>query len=432
MSRKPYRFGLLIIGLLVTAGLGYRAVEDESSLGRAYSEGVALDRAAGQALEALLDLRASLHAYVAPGQGLPFWSKRSEETIETLREKLVVLDTAMEAHGRSLADTLNAVDQLAAAERRTRDYSRRGETLLAGDVVFTEVRDLMSSAIEEVHSTRNTLAAEYDARVSTLRREQAMLAAAAVGVWLLIAFALFQPVKEPAVKNPNEWRNELAQTIKKPIPKDPETAKLDTSRTKPVEPLAPVEPVEPRMPAPSPALSLQSLQRVGEICSDLSTLTDVGALTGALDRAAATLEASGMIVWIASNDGNTLAPVASHGFDEKLVSRIGRIPRDSNNLTAAAFRDNVARISAPTDTAPAALAVALCGPTGATGVLSVELKPGVPADEARVALSTIFAAQLATLAQPIPNAPVAPESPDVAAEAAEAIAPDAPARRVAL
>ena len=409
MSRKPYRFGLLIIGLLVTAGLGYRAVEDEASLGRASREAAALDRAAGQALEALLDLRASLHAYVAPGQGVPFWSRRSEETIERLREQLVALDTAASQHGRSLAETLDAVDQLAAAERRTRDYARRGEALLAGDVVFTEVRDLMSSSIDQVQTARNSLAGIYDARVSALRREQAMLAAAAVIAWLVIAVLLLPPVREEAVKNPNEWRNDLAQTIKKPIPKEPETAKI-----KAVEPVAPVV-VAP----PVNALSLEALQQVGEICSDLSALTDIGALSGALARASAALDASGMIVWIASNDGNTLAPVASHGFDEKLVSRIGRIPRDSNNLTAAAFRDGIPRVSAATETAPAALAVALSGPTGATGVLSVELKSGVVADEARVALSTIFAAQLATLAQPLPNAPA---QADDAPQAAERIA----------
>ena len=110
-----------------------------------------------------------------------------------------------------------------------------------------------------------------------------------------------------------------------------------------------------------------------------------------------------MIVWIASNDGGTLSPVASHGFDQKLVTRIGRIPRDSANLTALAFRENQPRVSAATATAPAALAVSLCGPSGPVGVLSVELKPNVPADEGRVALATILAAQLATLAEPIPS-----------------------------
>ena len=407
MDQKPYRFGLLIIGLLVTIAVAYRVVEDETSLGRASREGVAHERAAGQALEALLDLRASLHAYVAPGQGVPFWSQRSEESIDRLREQVVALDAALAQRRGSLAETLDVVDQLAAAERRSREYARRGEALLAGDVVFTEVRDLVATSIEQVEAARNTLSVATAARISALRREQAMLAGGAIAAWAIIALLLVTPTKPVAVKDPNEWRNDLAATIKKPIPKEPETAKL-----KPVvEPPAPAVPVEP-VPA-VPSVPVAALLEVGEICADLSTLADTGALTGALDRAAKVLDAGGVIVWIASNDGNTLSPVASHGFDQKMVSRIGRIPRDSANLTAAAFRDNVSRVSAATATTPAALAVALCGPSGPVGVLSVELKAGIPADEARVALATIFAAQLATLAQPIavPAAPVAPVAP---------------------
>lgn len=410
MDQKPYRFGLLIIGLLVTTAVAYRVVEDETSLGRASREGVAHERAAGQAAEALLDLRASLHAYVAPGQGVPFWSQRSEESIDRLREQVVALDGALAQRRGSLAETLDVVDQLAAAERRSREYARRGEALLAGDVVFTEVRDLVATSIEQVEAARNTLSVATAARISALRREQAMLAGGAIAAWAIIALLLVTPTKPVAVKDPNEWRNDLAATIKKPIPKEPETAKL-----KPVVELpAPAVPVEP-VPA-VPSVPVVALLEVGEICADLSTLADTGALTGALDRAAKVLDAGGVIVWIASNDGNTLSPVASHGFDQKMVSRIGRIPRDSANLTAAAFRDNVSRVSAATATAPAALAVALCGPSGPVGVLSVELKAGIPADEARVALATIFAAQLATLAQPIavpaaPAAPVAPAAP---------------------
>ena len=159
MSGKPVRFGLLIVGLLITAALAYRAVDNEASLGRAYRQSVAHNIAAGQALEALLDLRASLHAYVAPGQGVPFWSRRSEQLLAALREPLVALDAAVAASGGSLAETLAAVDQLAAAERRTREYARRGETLLAGDIVFTEVRDLLTASIEQIQSARTTLAA---------------------------------------------------------------------------------------------------------------------------------------------------------------------------------------------------------------------------------------------------------------------------------
>ena len=400
MSRKPVRFGLLIVGLLITAALAIRAVDNEASLGRAYRESVAHNLAAGQALEALSDLRASLYAYVAPGQGVPFWSRRSEQTLDRLRQHLVTLDAALAPDGGSLAETLDAVDQLAAAERRSREYARRGETLLAGDVVFTEVRDLLAAATEQIYTARTTLAAAHDRRVSALRSEQAILGGAVVVSWIAIALLLVTPTKAEPVKDPNAWREELAQTIKKPVPKE-------SDRIKPLEPLEHLGPLEPLPPA-EPSVPLRSVQAASEICADLSSLGDTGALSGALDRAATVLGASGVIVWIASNDGNSLSPVASHGFDEKLVSRIGRIPRDSANLTAAAFRENVARVSPATQTAPAALAVSLCGPSGSVGVLSVELKPDVPADDTRVALATIFAAQLATLANPIPSAPDVP------------------------
>jgi hypothetical protein len=407
MSRKPVRLGLLIVGLLITAAVAYRAVDNEASLGRAYRESIAHNLAAAQALEALLDLRGSLHAYVAPGQGVPFWSRRSEQLLDTLREQLVTLDAAAATSGGSLAESLDAVDQLAAAERRARDYARRGETLLAGDVVFTETRDLLSAPIEQIHNARNTLAAAQDRRVASLRREQAILAGAAAVSWIVIALLLLPPGKPEPVKDPNAWRDELAQTIKKPVPREPVKA------AEPVERVQIVVPMEASVP-------LGALRNVSEICADLSTLADTGALSGALDRAAAVLDAGGVIVWIASNDGATLTPVASHGFDEKLVTRIGRIPRDSANLTALAFRENQPRVSAATATAPAALAVSLCGPSGPVGVLSVELKPNVPADEGRVALATIFAAQLATLAAPIPAAPVAPVAPDAPASRVEA------------
>src|SRR5918993_1040113 len=57
MFSKSVRFGLLIVGLLITAALAYRAVDDEASLGRAYREELTHRRAATQALEALLDRR---------------------------------------------------------------------------------------------------------------------------------------------------------------------------------------------------------------------------------------------------------------------------------------------------------------------------------------------------------------------------------------
>jgi acetyl-CoA carboxylase carboxyltransferase component len=131
-------------------------------------------------------------------------------------------------------------------------------------------------------------------------------------------------------------------------------------------------------------------------------------------------------VWVASNDGGSLSPVATHGFDPKLVHRIGKIARDGANLTAAAFRDNAPKISIPTATAPGALAVPMCGPTGPTGVLSVEMKAGQAVEEATVALAAIIGAQLATLTMPVAEQPVeTPVTPDVTVEVPESRAQSA-------
>ena len=163
----------------------------------------------------------------------------------------------------------------------------------------------------------------------------------------------------------------------------------------------PPAPLAPAQAPLEPSVRVASVRETSEICADLSALSDPGALQGTLARVSNLLDATGLIVWVASNDGTSLSPVATHGFDATLVARIGKVPRDGANLTASAFRDNAPKISAPTATGPAALAVAMCGPSGPAGVLSVELKPGQSVDEAKVALASIIAAQLATLAMPV-------------------------------
>ena len=167
-----------------------------------------------------------------------------------------------------------------------------------------------------------------------------------------------------------------------------------------------------------PGIEINALKEVSEICSDLSALSDPGALEGALARVSTLMNATGLIVWIASNDNSTLSPVATNGFDPKLVARIGKIPRDSSNLTAAAFRENAARVSAATEKTPGALAVPMCSPTGASGVLSIELKAGQVVDDQKVALAAIIAAQLATLTMPIADAPAAKNPGEIPSESA--------------
>jgi hypothetical protein len=389
MYRRSVRIACLVVGLLVSAGVAYRILHDEDALSRERQKAAAAQASVSQAAELLLDVRASLHAYVAAGQGLPFWARRAQESIDRLRQSLIDLDRLAAPRGGTLAESLDGIDQLGAAESRARTYVSRDELPLAGDVIFTEVRDILAAATAQVQSVRDGFNRDYERRAASIREEEVTLAGAALVTWIAVALFLLPTEPKLPVKDPNQWRSELKESLKKPIPVTPEALVA----------VAPV-PAEP----PMPVVPLTELKEISEICADLSALTGPGALEGALSRVSAVLNATGLIVWIASNDNSTLSPVATNGFDPKLVARIGKIPRDSSNLTAAAFRDNAAKISPVTASAPGAIAVPMCSPTGPAGVLSVELKAGQPVDEGKVALSSIVAAQLATLAMPIQQA----------------------------
>mgnify|MGYP002630333226 CR=1 FL=1 len=394
MSRG-LRLGLVLSGVLITAGLAYRAVDDERAIERGQREESATTQSAEDALLALADLRAALHVYSVPGQDLTVWSTRSTRVLDTVRECLLTLDVAGEAFGRSVADSLDGVDQLTASEKRARAYADRGEPLLAADVVFVETRDLLTGTENQVRAARTAINLHRNRLRAGQRREQAAITAGALVLWIAIAVVLL--VKPGQVQPARaEWRQELASRLKPAADPRLEPTLSGTPADGPTG-----DDVAPEIVA-EPAISVGALTRVGAICVDMSTVSDLGALAGTLERACDVLGASGVIVWAASGDGASLSPVASHGFDPRMVARIGAIARDSANLTANAFRDNAPQISPATASAPAALSVSLRGPAGPVGVLSAELREGRAVDETCMAVASIFAAQLATLTTPVP------------------------------
>ncbi len=391
MGRRSVRISLFLFALLAIAGLGYRAMAAESALAEAQLNGAALDQAAEDAVRSLLDARGSMYAYIAPSQGTEFWGARVGTLLDTVRQRVVTLDAAAADSGGSLADSLDGLDQLSAADKRARQYVDRGELLLAGDVLFTEVRDLLNAVTEQVAAVRVSQYTETDRKVAAIRREQAALAAGGVAVWFVVALLLVPGSAPPVAKEPGEWRQELADTLKNAPATDDLALELKKDDPVPI-PQAVIEVATPRV----------NLKTVAEICAELSALTDIGALPGTLARASEAIGAKGLIVWVTSSDGASLSPVSTHGFDARVVNRIGTIDRASANLTAEALRENAAKTSAATATSGAALAVPLCGPTGPVGVLSAELQAGRHADEACVAVASILAAQLATLTAPLP------------------------------
>ena len=152
--------------------------------------------------------------------------------------------------------------------------------------------------------------------------------------------------------------------------------------------------------APRPSAPGVDLAGIAALCSDLTRLTDTRALPGALEQAASLFNASGLVLWVADPDGRELAPVIAHGYPQNLVSRMGTIPRDAENATAAAFRTGLVQIVKADKISHGAIAAPLLSPAGPLGVMAAELLQDGERREATRAAVTIVAAQLSTLMGP--------------------------------
>ncbi|HET7217879.1 MAG TPA: hypothetical protein VFJ02_07515, partial [Vicinamibacterales bacterium] len=139
---------------------------------------------------------------------------------------------------------------------------------------------------------------------------------------------------------------------------------------------------------------------VAALCADLARIVDTRALPSILDRAASLLDASGIILWIADPDGRELNPIFAQGYPQQLVNRLGTIPRDAENATAAAFRTALLQTVMADQISPGAIAAPLVTSGGCVGVMAAEVRHDAERQDMKLAAATIVAAQLATLVGP--------------------------------
>jgi hypothetical protein len=246
-----------------------------------------------------------------------------------------------------------------------------------------------------------------------LRREQLVYGAAAAAAALLIILMLLPiPAADsqhgsPAVSasastapslSDLDLRTEAAERRSVPLP----SSKRQTPNSQRPIPNA-------QLPAPNsqraptlvtPPPSVPNLEHVAAVCSELARVTDTSALPAILERTAAALDASGIVLWVVDPDGKELEPIVSHGYPASLLSRMGPIAREADNVTAAAFRTGLLQVVAGGGTSSGAIAAPLVNPAGCIGVMSAELRHAGEKQPMRLAVATIVAAQLATLVAP--------------------------------
>jgi hypothetical protein len=387
----------LFVGLL--AGAAYVVWSEESQTSAERATARAFDDRVRIAARALLDVKSAQPGYVAAGQGDEFWAAQVDTALSPLRESLAALGPqarSVEA-SQAVESAAATIDDFGQMDRRAREYARNGQRLLASDLIFSDGVERIDTALASLDRARNAELALRDANLREHRRMQALALAGAAALGCLIVFALV-PVPRSTEAGPVRTETPAVEPVKA-------AAEPDLSLAFTPEPLPAVAASatpEPPAPAPPPEVDLQ---RVAAVCTELARVADTRTLPAALERAAAVLNASGIVIWIAEPDGRELAPILSHGYPAHLLARMGTIDRDASNVTAAAYRTGLVQTVRSDGSSNGALAAPLLAQGGAVGVMAAEVLDDGEQRESTRAVAAIVAAQLATLvAPPVPRA----------------------------
>jgi hypothetical protein len=450
----------LVLGLLAVAascGAGYYvlALEQRAAALRNAERGFIEDVLRLQAT--LADLRAAQAGYLAIGQDAAVWIEKAaqlRQQADAQLKRVVAAAPGPEVEG-DLATVGEALAALGRFDKRVTELLREEQTLTASALVFSDSAQVLGAARATLSAVRGTRASKTGASLAELRRRQ-LYAIAGGGAVVLLVLLLLVPVRRmPAQQTEvgDEATPPVASdtTLFAPVPQPPQAhvgvgADLDIAlerrslraqqldedwpsearETEPhpwgdlVEAQQPEPPASLDAPAPtaSPGGRLVTapasansrladhaaappqvdLTAAARLCTDLARVRDTSELQGLLARAAALLDASGVVVWMGGAGADVLWPAFSHGYTPHTLSKMQALPRGGATPVSVAFRTGLMEIvPSGEDSTSGAIVAPILTSAGCVGVMAVEIRHGAETSDAEQALAGIIAAQLATL-----------------------------------
>ncbi len=389
MQKRGVRLTLLVLLLASGVIAGYLTFD----IVQRFATGVSRERDVTARLERLTAAAAAIGAaqgaYVAPGQSRAEWLARASAAMQLLREEVAMLEARARSSKapQALAALNESVAAIGAADAAAREHLRIGEDLMASDLLFADGRDAFDTLFTEVHDLRAAEHAAAGDERELLAGRGAVVLATWAFLWTvgLVALARMPPAPD--------------------ILPEPAPAAVDTAAA-----------------APAPPPPAVDMDEAAAICTELSRLTTTAGLPDLLARTARLLDAAGLIVWLGA--GEDLFAATSHGYDPRVVARLGPIRRHAENATAAAWRAGATRVVPGAAGGTGAIVTPLFGPAGCIGVLAAELRNGREADASTRAVTALIAAQLAAIVAAWPAPSVAegltPTAGDGAADTAAA------------
>lgn len=319
---------------------------------------------------ALADARQSQAAYVAVGQSSAFWMNHFDEALSRVEGTLRERQQATTATGASTHydAALEQVDALRTSDRRARNYIANEQLLLASDVIFVESLEIIGRIAANLSAVRDTeVYAARQSAATTTRYRQALMAGGLLVTLLLLIVAPRKARTEEPAEAPASFN-----VVADPVPVQPAPMVADTT----------------------------SLDEAVDVCVDLARLLDGRDLPALLSRAAAAIDATGLVLWVIDERGQSLRASMGHGYSDRMLARLGQLPVSADNATSLACRSLEAQIvPAASFDGSGALAVPLISTSGCVGVLAAEVS-GSRATSHQVAVARLIAAQLSAVIRP--------------------------------
>jgi hypothetical protein len=376
MQKPVTRF--VLAAVLIAAGAigGFFVFSSHQQASR--SEAAAREAAAriDQMISTAGDIAAAQGAYVAPGQPSQPWLERCATLLQQFGQQLAALRPVLASN--EAANALDDIDKrfkaLVALDDKARQDLQEEQSLLAADLIYSEGHDTVGAMMMTLRNLKSAEERAARTQRTVLEQQQAAALGGISGMWVLGLVLLARPGSRPAAPTAD--------------------ANVNFSRIEPSDPGS-------RIADPGRAATVD-LAAAADVCSALARTTDAASLRDVLARAAAVLDARGIIVWMGA--GEELFPAVSVGYDDRIVERLGPIPRNASNATADTWRTAQLR-TVPSDVmAHGAIAAPVHGVGGCIGVFAAEVRHGREADPATQAVAAIVAAQLAGLVSAWPSA----------------------------
>jgi hypothetical protein len=378
---------LCVLALLLVSGLGAGLFTWD--IQQRLAGLLALERDVDARLDRLghnvIAFGAAQQAAVLPGHEQGDALARGSTLVREIDEDLAALrsrsrSTASVAAFSTFTDTLETAVK---TDARIREHLRIGQELMAADLVASEARPSIDALAAVVTELKQTERAAMDEERRELQLRAATVLAPVTGLWVLGLFLL----------------------ARVPSPR----AHPDLERASPDPDRESGRSLRNRASFDRPDASA-NLAAAAALCTDLSRVSTAAEIPELLGRAAHVLDASGLIVWMGA--GEELFAATSHGYDPRMLARLGPIRRSAENATAAAWRTCAVRVVPGDSKHNGAVVAPLFGPSSALGtgawacigVLTAEIRAGREADPAIQAIATMIAAQLATVVAAWPAA----------------------------